>query len=280
MAGEMAKPEGGPPPARGNPSVSPPRVDRPAGGTAGFTFAEHVEELRRRLGISLAALLAAIGVSVTQVERIVSWLQRPARHLLPRFAFFTPTEPIIAYAKVAVLSGLILAMPVILLQLWAFIRPGLTPSERSYGIWFVWWASLHFLAGVAFSYAVLLPASLTFLLGIGAGRLEPVISIDRYLSFATTLSFWCGVIFEMPVVIVLLAKIGIVTPTWLRQQRPYAVLVLTIIAAIVTPTTDMVSLLLVTVPMIVLYELSILMASFAHKCRSRHSASRNVSNSP
>lgn len=230
---------------------------------AAFTFAEHVEELRRRLGISLAAWLAAAGVSLTQVERIVGWLQHPVRHLVPQFAFFSPTEPIVAYAKVVALSGLILAMPVLLAQVWGFIRPGLTPSERSRGVWFVWWASLHFLAGVVFAYALLVPSSLRFLLGVGAGRLMPVISIGRYLSFVTTLCFWGGVIFELPVLVVLLAKVGIVTPAWLRQQRPYAILVLTIIAALVTPTTDMVSLLLMTVPMIVLYELSIILAAFA-----------------
>ncbi|MBI3021526.1 MAG: twin-arginine translocase subunit TatC [Candidatus Omnitrophica bacterium] len=239
-----------------------------------LTFIGHLEELRRRLGISLASFLIAAGISATQMERILHWLQRPVQPLVPAFAFFTPTEPFVAYTKVAVLCGFLLAMPVILSQLWAFVRPGLTPRERAYGLAFVWWGSAQFLAGGVFAYGVLLPLSLKFLLGIGAGVLEPVISIDRYLSFVTALVFWCGVVFELPVAIVLLAKVGIVTPEWLRQQRPSAILVLVIIAALVTPTTDAISLSLLAVPMLLLYELSILMSRLAHPRSSSRSQAR------
>lgn len=231
----------------------------------------HLEELRRRLGICLAALLVAVGISLVQVERMIGWLQRPAEGRLGRFAFFSPAEPLLAYFKVALLAGFILAMPVILSQVWGFIRPGLTPRERSYGLAFVWWGSLQFLAGSVVAYYLLLPISLRVLLGIGSRMLEPVISIDRYLSFVTTLVFWCGVVFELPVVIFLLAKVGIVTPAWLREQRPYALLVLVIIAALVTPTTDPVNLFLVAVPLCLLYELSILMSRFAKPRRSASS---------
>lgn len=234
------------------------RVPRPQSADGPrLTLAEHLEELRRRLGISLLALCLAVAVSLAQVERIIQWLRRPAEGLLPRFAFFTPTEPLMAYLKVAVLAGLILAMPVILTQLWGFVRSGLIARERSLGLVFVWWGSLQFAAGVAFAYVALLPVSLRVLLGIGRGVLEPVISIDRYLSFVTALVFWCGFVFELPVVLLVLAKVGIVTPEWLRQQRPYAVLILVIIAAVVTPTTDPVSLLLMAIPLLFLYELSI-----------------------
>lgn len=228
-----------------------------------FTFAEHLEELRRRLGVSLAALLIAVGICFTQVEQIIQWLQRPAGALLPRFVFFSPTEPLLAYIKVSVLAGLVVAMPVILWQVWAFIRTGLTPAERAYGTAFVFWGSGLFLLGVSFAYYLLLPASLHVLLGIGRGYLEPMISIDQYLSFVTTLALWCGVVFELPIILWLLARVGIVTPEWLRQQRAYAVLVLVIVAAIVTPTTDPVNLLLMAVPMVGLYEVSIVVARFA-----------------
>ena len=152
---------------------------------------------------------------------------------------------------------LILAMPVILAQLWGFVRSGLTPRERSYGLAFVWWGSALFLTGVVFAYYVLLPASLHMLLSIGKQYLEPMVSINAYLSFVTTLTFWCGVIFELPAILFLLAKVGIVTPEWLRQQRAYAILILFIIAAVVTPTTDPVNLFLMAIPMVALYELSI-----------------------
>ena len=237
-----------------------------------MTLAEHLEELRRRLGISLAALLLAVGVSFSQVERIIEWLRHPAADSLPAFAFFSPTEPIVAYVKVAVLAGVILAMPLILWQLWGFVRAGLRPQERSLGLWFVWWGSLQFLGGVLAAYYGLLPVSLRFLLGIGRDVLEPVISIDRYLSFTTTLMFWSGLICELPVVLWLLARVGIVTSEWLRQQRPYAVLILVIIAAVVTPTTDVVSLLLMTLPMALLYEASILVTRLT-RTRPRRAAS-------
>jgi len=242
-----------------------------------LTVAEHLEELRRRLGMSLAALLVAIAVSFVSVDHILAWLQRPAEHLLPRFAFFSPTEPLTAYMKVAMLAGLIIAMPVILWQLWGFVRAGLTRQEQLLGMRFVVWGSAQFLAGVAFAYYGLLPASLRLLLGIGANRLQPMVSIDAYLAFVTTLLFWCGLVFELPVVLFVLAKVGIVTSEWLRQQRPYAILVLVIIAAIVTPTTDAVNLILMTIPMLLLYELSIAITRFA---TPRRHASRVSGESP
>ena len=236
---------------------SPPRRPERSASEPTLTFADHLEELRRRLGVSLAVLLISVGVSLAQVKRLIGWLQRPAEPFLTRFAFFSPTEPIVAYVKVAVLFGLLLAMPVILAQLWGFVRSALTWRERSYGLAFVWWGSVLFAAGAAFAYFGLLPVSLRFLLGIGAGTLEPVISIERYLSFVTTLAFWCGIIFELPLIVFLLARVGVVTPEWLRQQRPYAILVLVITAAIVTPTTDPVNLALMALPMLGLYEVSI-----------------------
>ncbi len=226
------------------------------------TFAAHLEELRRRLGISLLALLVGVGISLTQAGRIIQWLQRPVAGLVPRFAYFTPTEPLLAYLNVAMLGGCVLAMPIMLAQLWAFLQAGLTTRERTLGLALICWGSLLFMAGVAFAYALLLPVSLRVLLGIGSTFMQPMISIDRYLSFVTSLVLSCGIVFELPVVIVALAKVGIVTPEWLRQQRPYAILILAIVAAVVTPTTDPINMLLLMAPLAVLYELSIWIARF------------------
>ena len=228
-----------------------------------LTLAGHLEELRRRLAIGLAALCLGIGISATQAERLMRWLQQPAQPYLTRFAFFSPTEPLLAYLKVAVLAALTVSMPVLLWQLWAFVRTGLTIRERHMGLALAGWGSALFVGGAAFGYAILVPVSLRVLLSIGRDRLEPVISIDTYLSFVSTLLLWCGVIFELPIVLWLLAKVGVVTPEWLRQQRPYAILVLVILAAIITPTTDPVNLLLMSCPLIVLYEVSIHVAKCA-----------------
>lgn len=234
-------------------------------GDVRLTLAAHLEELRRRLGLSLLALLVGIGIASTQVDRLIGWLVRPVESLLPQLAFFSPLEPLIAYVKVAVLGGFVLALPIVLAQAWGFVQGGLTDRERALGLVFVSWGSAQFLAGSALAYYLLLPVSLRVLFSIGTRYLEPVLSIDRYLGFVTTLLFWCGLVCELPVGLVLLAKLGIVTSEWLRQQRPYAILVLVILAALITPTTDPVTLLLVALPLAFLYELSILLTRLAKK---------------
>lgn len=228
-----------------------------------LTLTQHIEELRRRLGLSLLGLLAAVGFSLTQADRLIGWLQAPAQPWLPRLAFFTPTEPLVAYVKVGLLGGVCLAMPLLLWQAWAFVRTALNAQERRYGVGFVWWGSAQFAAGVAFAWYIIVPVSLRVLLQLGAGRFEPVLSLNAYLSFVTSLLFWTGVIFELPVLLWLLAKVGVVTSEWLRQQRPYAILVLVLIAALVTPTTDVVSLVLMSVPLMGLYEISIWVTRWA-----------------
>lgn len=228
-----------------------------------LTLTQHLEELRRRLGVSLFGVLVAVGISLTQADRLIGWLQTPAQPWLPRLAFFTPTEPLVAYVKVGVLGGVCLAMPLLLWQAWAFVRTALSRRERRYGLGFVWWGSGQFAAGVAFAWYVLVPLSLRVLLQLGAGRFEPVLSLEAYLSFVTSLLFWTGLLFELPVLLWLLAKVGVVTPEWLRQQRPYAILVLVLLAALVTPTTDVVSLALMSVPLIGLYEISIWVTRWA-----------------
>ena len=237
-----------------------------------LTLIQHIEELRRRLGLGLLGLLVAVGFSFTQAERLIDWLQAPAKPWLPRLAFFTPTEPLAAYVKIGVLGGACLAMPWLLWQAWAFVRTGLRPPEQRYGLAFVWWGSAQFLAGVAFAWFVILPISLRVLLQLGAGRFEPVLSLEAYLSFVTNILFWTGLMFELPVLLWLLAKIGVVTPEWLRQQRPYAILVLVIVAALVTPTTDVVSLMLMSLPLVGLYELSIWVTRWAMPARSQEDA--------
>jgi sec-independent protein translocase protein TatC len=245
------------------PTVTPPTRQEDQAPETPLTLAEHLEELRRRLGIAFAALLVSVALAATQATRLVDWLQRPAESLLPHFAFFAPTEPLMAYITVSVLAGACLAMPVLLWQVWAFVRSGLTPRERALGRAFVWWGTFQFLAGVLLAYYVLVPVALRVLLGIGRAQFEPVISIGRYLAFVTGMVFWCGLAFELPVVLALLASVGIVTSEWLRQQRPLAVLSLVIVAAIVTPTTDPINLLLMAVPLVGLYELSIVVTRWA-----------------
>jgi len=228
-----------------------------------FPVVEHLDELRRRLWVCLLVISVASTASFGLAGKLMDWLKRPAGASLPTLAFFSPPEAMLAYLKVAVISGLILSTPLLLHELWAFISPGLTPRERRYGLAFVWWGTVLFGAGVAFAYWVLLPVSLKFLLGFGSGQLTPVISISRYISFTTMVMIACGGVFELPLAIALLTKIGIVTPQMLRRKWRHAVVILMIAAAILTPTTDVATMILMVAPMLVLYETSIWVARCA-----------------
>ena len=235
-------------------SAAPPPVP------ARLSVGEHLEELRRRLGVSLLAVVAGASVSCAFADRLLAWLKRPADPYLARLAFFSPAEGLLAYFKVVLASGFVLAMPVVLSQAWAFIRPALTWRERASGIAFVWWGSLLFALGGAFAYTVCLPLFLKLLLSVGGGAFEPVISINHYLSFVTGMMVLCGITFELPLVVVMLTRLGVVSPAWLRRMRPLAWLTMLILAAVLTPTTDAISLMFVTIPMTLLYEAGLVIA--------------------
>ena len=230
----------------------------------------HLEELRKRLWGCLAVIILASMISFAWTGQLIEWLKRPAGPALSRFAFFSPPEAFMAYMKVAITVGLFLSAPMILAQGWAFISPGLTARERRYGFGFIWWGSALFFAGGAFAYWALLPVSLRFLLSFGHGQLEPVISISQYLSFTTMVILSCGLAFQLPLVMFVLARLGLVSSTMLRQKWRHAVIAIVVAAAILTPTTDVATLLLLAVPMLALYELSIWVTGF--------SASRRIGN--
>ena len=243
----------------------PERDDESVGaGAAGrMSLLEHLEELRRRLIICLATVLVASAASFSFADRILGWLKRPAGELLPRLAFFSPAEGLVAYVKMALAAGAIVSMPVILAQLWRFARPAMTARERAYGLAFVLWGSALFLAGAAAAYFGCLPLFLRFLLSVGSPHIEPVISVSRYLSFVLGVILFGGAVFEMPLVVFVLTRVGILTPGSLRRRRAVALLGLVIVAAFITPTTDALSLTLITVPLALLYEVSILVSSWA-----------------
>ena len=227
----------------------------------------HLEELQKRLWTVIATIAVASVAGFYLSDHLIEWLKRPAGDTLPKLSFFSPAEAVIAYLKVALVFGVIVSLPVILYELWAFIRPGLTARERRYGLSFVFWGSLLFLAGVAFAYRILLPPSLAFLIGFGSRTLQPVISINHYLSFTSTVILACGVVFEFPLVIFFLTKLGLVTPQKLRGNWKMAFLGMVIVAAAVTPTQDPINLILMTVPLLLLYEISIVVSVFASRRR-------------
>ncbi len=170
--------------------------------------------------------------------------------------FTSPTTPVVVTFKLAFVVGFIMALPVIAFQAWSFFSPALYEHEKRLVIPAIGVGFLLFLAGIAMAYFFVLPLGLNFLLGFQAESLEPIITIDEYLKFATRLIIAFGVIFEMPVVLVLLGLLGIVTPAGLRKYRRHAIVVLAIAAALLTPA-DIGTMLMLFTPMILLYELSI-----------------------
>ncbi|MGC8872931.1 MAG: twin-arginine translocase subunit TatC [Chloroflexia bacterium] len=229
-----------------------------------MSFLEHLEELRRRLIVCLMAIGAGTVVGFLLSERVVEWLLRLAEHV-PGLSFqaIEVPEKFVASMRLALTTGVALALPVIIYQAWQFLRPGLYPKERRYlriGLPLV---TLFFAAGVAFSYFVALPAALRFLLRFGSEQVRTQPQLQPYLSFVSNLLFWSGVSFETPIFLFFLAKIGIVDWRKLSRWRKYAFLVICVLAAAITPTPDPVNMMLVALPLYALYECGILLARFA-----------------
>lgn len=226
---------------------------------------EHLEELRYRLLISLFGVAVACVVSFKVVPAALTYLLSP----LPqgKIIFLGPMDALLVRLRLAGYGGLLIASPLLLFQMWRFIAPALTPSERKVGVPFLVFGPLLFFAGGAFSY-LLLPFSLTFLLGLGGKSLEPMLSVDRYFSFLTNFALGFGVVFEMPLVSYLLSSIGLLTPAFLRQKRGIVVVGLGIIAAVLTPP-DVFSQMVMLFPLLILYELSIGISWLVWKRRKR-----------
>ena len=227
---------------------------------AEMPFLDHLEELRRRIIWALVALAicAVLGFFVVTELDVIGILERPFQKVMPgqNLLFTSPTTPVVVTFKLAFVVGFIMALPVIAFQTWSFFSPALYEHEKRLVIPAIAVGFLLFLAGIAMAYFFVLPLGLNFLLGFQAESLEPIITIDEYLKFATRLIIAFGVIFEMPVVLVLLGLLGIVTPDGLRKYRRHAVVILAISAALLTPA-DVGTMFMLFTPMILLYELSI-----------------------
>jgi sec-independent protein translocase protein TatC len=196
------------------------------------TIIEHLEELRDRLIKSAIALTITTLFSFIFAKQFLQLLIAPMGQTLPVSP--SPTTSIVVFAKVALISGVALAMPILVYQLISFVAPGLTPQEKRYLYLVLPGATLSFVAGAAFAYFVMLPTAIPFLKGFLSDIISPNWFIDKYISFITSLLFWVGVSFETPLVIFFLAKLGIVTPASLSHYRRYAILVIAVLAAVIT----------------------------------------------
>lgn len=225
-------------------------------------FFQHLDELRKRLIASIAAIFVGFLASWAWAQQIFDFLARPLRAVLPpgqNLAYTTLTEPFMMYFRVALLAGILISSPVVLWQVWLFLSPALYRREKRW-VWpFVTFGALFFLAGCAFSYYVAFPLVVQFLIEVGR-PFQAVITINEYLSIATKLILALGICFEMPILIFFLARMGIVSERWLLKKFKYAVLVIFIVSAIITPSADVATQCVFAVPMILLYLLGILAA--------------------
>ena len=240
------------------------------------TLLQHLGELRRRVFICVVAVLVGSAVSFAFFEQIIEILVEPARDLNlgtgGELIYTEVTELLTTAIKVSFVSGLILASPVLVYQGVMFVAPGLTGREKRYLFGFMPAVVLAFAGGVAFAYFVLTPPALHFLLTFGGDVATPLIRISNIVNLMVRLLFWMGLSFETPLVMYLLAQLGIVSAGSLSRFRRYWVVVAFILAAIITPTVDPFNQALVAGPLLVLYELGILLARIAGRSRRKSSA--------
>ncbi|MGA2976421.1 MAG: twin-arginine translocase subunit TatC [Spirochaetia bacterium] len=234
-----------------------------------MTFWEHVDELRKRLIRIALVLAAAAGISLIFTPQILKLMLLPYGSQLK---VISPTEGISNYLRIGLTCGAVITVPYFFLEIWAFIAPGLLPRERRYVYGLVPSAFVLFLAGAAFAWFALIPAAIRFLATFSLGIFKTEWTSQNYIPFVTALIFWIGVCFELPLVVFFLAKLRIVTPRLLLKGWRYAVVLICVIAAIITPTVDPFNMMLVAVPLIGLYFFSILLAVVAQGNRKKKDA--------
>lgn len=220
----------------------------------------HLNELRVRITYAAIALLITTSLSFIFADRLLQFLIQPYADSIVGSAelqTLRPTEGIETYFRVSLLSGFVLAMPVILFEFWRFIRPGLSKSEEKYVYLFIPSALFLFGLGIAFAWYILAPAAIYFLANFMPDIFRAEWTGQEYLSFITRLLLWIGLSFQMPIVIYVISRVGLVTATTLRKQWRVAVVLVSVLAAVITPSIDPVTMLLTMAPLLALYILSI-----------------------
>lgn len=218
-----------------------------------MTWVEHLSELRRRLIKCLLAITLGTIVCAYYIEPIIQFLTAPVEKLY----FMKPAEAFFIYFKVAIVSGAVVASPVLFYEFWAFLVPAFTRREKRALAIYVPISLFFFLLGIAFSFSVVLPRGLQFFMTFSSASVQPLLSLESYLDFVIFLVLPFGFVFNLPLALILLAQAGLVTSKGLKKIRKYVIFLTFVAAAIITPTTDVISQSLLAVPMILLYEGSI-----------------------
>jgi sec-independent protein translocase protein TatC len=225
-------------------------------------FLDHLEELRRRVLVCLAAVIAAAACCYAFSGYLLAFLTRGA----PELITLTPTEAIITRIKVALVSGLVLAFPIVLWEIWAFVAPGLLNTERRFAVPLMAVSVCFFLAGGVFAYLVVWPVAVSVLQTFVVPGVVNRWSVAKYVALEMRLLLAFGAIFQVPVAIFFLTRMGLVSPAFLRRKRPYAVVITLILAAVLTPP-DVLTQLMLAIPLVVLFEVGIWVSVLANRGR-------------
>ena len=245
----------------------------------GMSFLDHLEELRRRIIWSFLYIVGGFCVCWWYHEWIFGLMQKPiiqalaAHGLEQKLVYLNPTDAFNMYLKVSFMAGVFVASPFVLYQVWAFISPGLYRNERRYVLPFMFSTVGLFLAGGFFGYKMVFPAALDFLIG-WSSQFKPMVTISEYTDLFLTIIAGLGIVFEMPILVFFLSLMGILTAGWMWRNLRYSILVIFIIAAVITPTTDIMNMCIFAAPMIVLYLVSIAIAWFVHPAQRRKRAGK------
>jgi sec-independent protein translocase protein TatC len=248
---------------------------------AEMPFLDHLEELRWRILWSLLALLTLSGLGFWLVHHFdaLHLLIRPAQpYIGDKLYFLNLTEPFFVTFKLGVLVGFLLAFPIIAYQVWAFVSPALLKREKRAIVPALYMGLVLFALGVALAYFYVVPATAKFMLGFARGSLAPMLTVDKYIALVTKILMAFGVVFELPVVVLVLSALGLVTSRFLASKRRYAIAIMVLAAAMLTPGDAITVTLFMMIPLILLYEFSIGLARLVERGRAKAAAARAAEN--
>ncbi|HQI41588.1 MAG TPA: twin-arginine translocase subunit TatC [Ignavibacteriaceae bacterium] len=231
-----------------------------------MTFLEHLEELRWRIIYSLIGVVAGAIIAWIFIDFLVDVvLLKPAKDANASLQNLRPFGQLFLYMQIAIMVGVIISIPNLFYQIWQFIAPALRKRERRYIFWIVIFSSICFLAGIAFAYFVMLPLTLKFAAQFGSESIKNEFAIDEYMSIIISVMLAAGLVFELPMISFFLSKLGILKPSFMRKYRRHAIVFIMVAAAFLTPGTDPVSQVVLAVPLVLLYEISILISKLSQK---------------
>ena len=232
-----------------------------------LTIVEHLKELRKRLIIVISIFILSLALGFWLAPKTLIFIKQQPTAINVEWNVFGYTDGLMIYVKCALILAILVTLPIALHQIWLFVRPGLNENEAKGTAYYIPVAFLLFLLGISFSYYILLPLMLNFMSNINGsiGALETY-GMKQYFTFMFNLVIPVGIVFELPVIILFLTKLGIITPDWLRKMRKVSYLVLAVVGATITPP-EFISEIIIIIPLLLLFEISILVSSWSYKKR-------------